>query len=154
MPVVSAVFRKNLVMMVSIITISPRSRRRPHSQKYAKYPRFVQSVGFIRISMPDLIVMYTAGYMRQHPGIHLHASNPMEVAYAAKKSQLSTREVLIAMKKAGLGSMCGTAAEILVDTVRKKICAAKDFNGRVGAHYQGSACYGHSDYCDDHVWSL
>jgi len=59
------------------------------------------------------------------PGIHLHASNPMEVAYAAKKSQLSTYEVLVAMKKAGLGSMCGTAAEILVDSVRKKICPQK-----------------------------
>ncbi|MDD1696693.1 MAG: 7,8-didemethyl-8-hydroxy-5-deazariboflavin synthase subunit CofH, partial [Methanoregula sp.] len=57
------------------------------------------------------------------PGVHLHASNPMEVAYAAKKSNKSTLEVLSAMKEAGLGSMCGTAAEILVDSVRKKICA-------------------------------
>ena len=59
------------------------------------------------------------------PGIHLHASNPMEVAYAAKKSHMSTEEVLTVMKEAGLGSMCGTAAEILVDAVRKKICAQK-----------------------------
>jgi FO synthase subunit 2 len=49
----------------------------------------------------------------------------MEVAYAAKKSGMSTREVLIAMKGAGLGSMCGTAAEILVDSVRKTICKEK-----------------------------
>jgi len=59
------------------------------------------------------------------PGVHLHASNPMEVAYAARKSHMSTLEVLTAMKAAGLGSMCGTAAEILVDAVRKKICAQK-----------------------------
>jgi len=59
------------------------------------------------------------------PGVHLHAGNPMEVAYAAKKSHMSTHEVLSAMKAAGLGSMCGTAAEILVDSVRKKICAQK-----------------------------
>jgi FO synthase subunit 2 len=59
------------------------------------------------------------------PGVHLHASNPMEVAYAAKKSHLSTHEVLVTMKEAGLGSMCGTAAEILVDAVRKKICTQK-----------------------------
>lgn len=59
------------------------------------------------------------------PGVHLHASNPMEVAYAARKSHMSTREVLTEMKEAGLGSMCGTAAEILVDDVRKKICAQK-----------------------------
>ena len=59
------------------------------------------------------------------PGIHLHASNPMEVAYAARKSGMSTSDVLKAMKAAGLGSMCGTAAEILVDSVRDRICAQK-----------------------------
>ena len=59
------------------------------------------------------------------PGVHLHASNPMEVAYAAKKSHMTTKEVLTAMKGAGLASMCGTAAEILVDPVRKQICPQK-----------------------------
>jgi len=59
------------------------------------------------------------------PGVHLHASNPMEVAYAAKMSGMSTREVMIAMQGAGLGSMCGTAAEILVDSVRDTICREK-----------------------------
>ena len=59
------------------------------------------------------------------PGIHLHAGNPMEVAYAAKKSGMSTKEVLVSMKEAGLGSMCGTAAEILVDSVRDTICREK-----------------------------
>jgi 5-amino-6-(D-ribitylamino)uracil---L-tyrosine 4-hydroxyphenyl transferase len=59
------------------------------------------------------------------PGVHLHASNPMEVAYAAKRSNMSTRDVMLAMKEAGLGSMCGTAAEILVDSVRDTICPEK-----------------------------
>jgi len=59
------------------------------------------------------------------PGVHLHASNPMEVAYAAKKSGISTKEVLRMMKAAGLASMCGTAAEILVDPVREQICPQK-----------------------------
>jgi 5-amino-6-(D-ribitylamino)uracil---L-tyrosine 4-hydroxyphenyl transferase len=59
------------------------------------------------------------------PGVHLHACNPMEVAYAAKKSRLSTVEVMEMMREAGLGSMCGTAAEILVDSVRDKICRQK-----------------------------
>jgi 5-amino-6-(D-ribitylamino)uracil---L-tyrosine 4-hydroxyphenyl transferase len=71
---------------------------------------------------------YTEVYRWIHeaaPGIHLHASNPMEVAYAAKKSRMSTAEVIEAMKEAGLNSMCGTAAEILVDDVRKKICKEK-----------------------------
>jgi len=59
------------------------------------------------------------------PGVHLHAGNPMEVAYAAHKSHMRTVEVLDAMKAAGLGSMCGTAAEILVDDVRHTICREK-----------------------------
>lgn len=59
------------------------------------------------------------------PGLHIHASNPMEVAYAAEKSGCSTVEVLEAMKSHGLGSLCGTAAEILDDRVRRVICPQK-----------------------------
>jgi len=59
------------------------------------------------------------------PGVHIHASNPMEIAYAARQSDLSTREVLIMMQAAGLGTLCGTAAEILVDEIRRTICPEK-----------------------------
>ncbi|HUK38375.1 MAG TPA: 5-amino-6-(D-ribitylamino)uracil--L-tyrosine 4-hydroxyphenyl transferase CofH [Methanomicrobiales archaeon] len=59
------------------------------------------------------------------PGIHLHASNPMEVAYGAGKSGITTAEMAGRLKEAGLGSMCGTAAEILVDGVRSVICPGK-----------------------------
>jgi len=38
---------------------------------------------------------------------------------------MTTKEVLVAMKAAGLASMCGTAAEILVDPIREKICPQK-----------------------------
>jgi FO synthase subunit 2 len=59
------------------------------------------------------------------PGIHVHASNPMEVAYGARKSGISTGTMLESLKRAGLGSLCGTAAEILVDEVREVICPQK-----------------------------
>jgi FO synthase subunit 2 len=59
------------------------------------------------------------------PDIHIHASNPMEVAYGARQSGISTREVLARLKQAGLSSLCGTAAEILVDPVRDVICPGK-----------------------------
>lgn len=59
------------------------------------------------------------------PDVHIHASNPMEVAYAAKKSGIPTKEVLLLMKSAGLRSLCGTAAEILVDDIRSVICPQK-----------------------------
>ncbi len=59
------------------------------------------------------------------PGVHIHAFSPDEVAHASDKDEISTKEVLFRMKKAGLGSLQGTAAEILVDSVRKIICPNK-----------------------------
>jgi FO synthase subunit 2 len=59
------------------------------------------------------------------PGVHIHASNPMEVAYGARQSGISTREMIRRLQDAGLNSMCGTAAEILVDEVRAFICPGK-----------------------------
>jgi FO synthase subunit 2 len=98
------------------------------------------------------------------PGIHLHASNPMEVAYAAKKSNMSTHEVLMDMKAAGLGSMCGTAAEILVDAVRKKICAQKVSTDEwvriireahaLGIPTTATIMYGHCETDEDRVHHL
>jgi FO synthase subunit 2 len=59
------------------------------------------------------------------PHIHLHAFSPDEVAHAASVSNLSSAGVLTRLKAAGLGSLQGTAAEILVDPVRKVICPGK-----------------------------
>jgi len=59
------------------------------------------------------------------PGVHLHAFSPDEVAHASGRSGITTIEVLERMKKAGLGSLQGTAAEILVDDVRSVICPNK-----------------------------
>ncbi|MHA1733559.1 MAG: 5-amino-6-(D-ribitylamino)uracil--L-tyrosine 4-hydroxyphenyl transferase CofH [Promethearchaeota archaeon] len=57
--------------------------------------------------------------------IHMHAFSPEEIHFAALQSESSYREVLSALKRAGLGSIPGTAAEILVDDVRAKICPEK-----------------------------
>jgi len=59
------------------------------------------------------------------PEVHIHAFSPDEVSYAASMSGLSTREVLSGMRRAGLNSLQGTAAEILVDEVRRIICPQK-----------------------------
>jgi FO synthase subunit 2 len=59
------------------------------------------------------------------PATHIHASNPMEVAYGAGRSGITTTEMLARLRAAGLGSLCGTAAEILVDPVRAVICPDK-----------------------------
>ena len=62
----------------------------------------------------------------EFPAIHLHAYSPMEVWYAAGGGDgVSVSDALAALKEAGLDTMPGTAAEILVDEVRTKICPDK-----------------------------
>jgi FO synthase len=52
------------------------------------------------------------------PGIHVHAFSPMEILNGATKLGVSFREFLAACKDHGLGTIPGTAAEILDDGVR------------------------------------
>jgi FO synthase subunit 2 len=55
------------------------------------------------------------------PDLHLHAFSPEEVKHGARKLGWSFRDYLAALKDAGLGSLPGTSAEILVDEVRRAI---------------------------------
>lgn len=59
------------------------------------------------------------------PYIHIHAFSPQEVFYMSKFYGTSIEETLIELKNAGLDSIPGTAAEILVDDIRKIICPNK-----------------------------
>ncbi|MEY2831861.1 MAG: hypothetical protein RLZZ574_1119, partial [Cyanobacteriota bacterium] len=59
------------------------------------------------------------------PQLHLHAFSPQEIQFIAREDGLSYEQVLLAFKEAGLGSMPGTAAEVLDDRVRKIICPEK-----------------------------
>jgi 7,8-didemethyl-8-hydroxy-5-deazariboflavin synthase CofH subunit len=55
------------------------------------------------------------------PGIHLHSFSPEEVLYGAVRSRMTIREHLRELQSAGLGSLPGTAAEILDDDLRNRI---------------------------------
>jgi len=59
------------------------------------------------------------------PKVHIHAFSPDEVVFAAKKLKCPTTDVLARLKAEGLGTIQGTAAEILVDSVREVICPRK-----------------------------
>ena len=59
------------------------------------------------------------------PNIHNHAFSPQEVFYMSKLYENSIEDTLKELKNAGLDSIPGTAAEILVDNVRKIICPNK-----------------------------
>ena len=75
-------------------------------------------------SLPFYLDLVTE--LKSHfPQLHLHAFSPQEIQFIAREDNISYEKVLIALKEAGLGSMPGTAAEILDDRVRKIICPEK-----------------------------
>ena len=61
------------------------------------------------------------------PTLHIHGFSPEEVLYGATLSGVSIRDYLSALKEAGVGSLPGTSAEVLVDEVRQQISP-----GRIG----------------------
>lgn len=59
------------------------------------------------------------------PGMHVHAFSPLEVWQGAHTLGMPLAEYLSALREAGLGTLPGTAAEILDDEVREVLCADK-----------------------------
>jgi 5-amino-6-(D-ribitylamino)uracil---L-tyrosine 4-hydroxyphenyl transferase len=59
------------------------------------------------------------------PETHIHAFSPMEIANGVEKTRMPLREYLAVLKEAGLGSIPGTAAEILDDDVRSRLSPNK-----------------------------
>lgn len=59
------------------------------------------------------------------PGIHVHAFSPLEIKQGAESSGWTVEAFLRRLMDAGLGSLPGTAAEILDDDVRSLLCPDK-----------------------------
>jgi cyclic dehypoxanthinyl futalosine synthase len=78
---------------------------------------------------PDLgLDFYTNTFRRikqEFPTLKIHALGPPEVAHICKLEKMSHRAVLTALKEAGLDSLPGAGAEILVDRVRRLISKGK-----------------------------
>ncbi|WP_457567362.1 cyclic dehypoxanthinyl futalosine synthase [Desulfurobacterium sp.] len=62
---------------------------------------------------------------KEFPAIHIHGFSAPEILHIAKVSNLSIEEVIERLKTAGLGSIPGGGAEILVDKVRNQIAPNK-----------------------------
>ncbi len=92
---------------------------------------------------------------RRCPDLHIHAFSPMEVMNGASRTGLPVREWLVRAREAGVGSLPGTAAEILDDDVRwvltkGKLPAAAWIEVITTAHELGipttaTMMYGHVD---------
>ena len=89
------------------------------------------------------------------PKIHIHAYSPFEIWYGAKKMKLSYSDFLEDLKECGLGSMPGTAAEILDKQIREKLTKNKLSTARwveiiktahsLGIPSTATIMYGHID---------
>ncbi|MGB6553812.1 MAG: CofH family radical SAM protein, partial [Candidatus Binataceae bacterium] len=87
------------------------------------------------------------------PAIHVHAFSPMEIMYGAKRTRMEYSEYIEMLRDHGLGSIPGTAAEILDDSVReilshKKVDVAAWVDIITSAHAAGvpttsTVMYGH-----------
>jgi len=98
------------------------------------------------------------------PRMHLHAYSPMEVLHMSRGSGVAVEDALQDLKKSGLGSMPGTAAEILVDSVREKICPEKLSSSewceivctahRMGIPSTSTILYGHLETLEERLEHL
>ncbi len=90
------------------------------------------------------------------PGMHVHAYSPMEIVTAASKAGVSLKEWLTDLREAGLGTIPGTAAEILDDDVRWVLTKGKlptatwvdvvTTAHQVGIRSSSTMMYGHVDH--------
>ncbi len=78
---------------------------------------------------PALGLSYYTGLFKElkslYPNLKLHTLGPPEVAHITKLEKSTHREVLMALKAAGLDSLPGPGAEILTDRVRRLISKGK-----------------------------
>jgi cyclic dehypoxanthinyl futalosine synthase len=78
---------------------------------------------------PDLGIDYYEHMLklikRHYPQIHIHSLSPPEIVHISRTSGLSLVETLERLRDAGLDSLPGGGAEILVDSVRKAVSPRK-----------------------------
>jgi len=90
---------------------------------------------------------------REFPELHIHAYSPEEIDFGHKKSGMPLREYLTWLKDAGLGTIPGTAAEILDDEIRARVAPRRLMTKRwqeivraahsVGLRSSATIMYGH-----------
>jgi FO synthase subunit 2 len=99
--------------------------------------------------------------IKSHFDVHIHAYSPMEIYHMARNSGMTEAEVLKELKKAGLDSIPGTAAEILDDAIREVICPRKirteewveiiKTAHRLGIPSTATIMYGHIESLEDRI---
>lgn len=103
-------------------------------------------------------------WMKSEYKLGLHALSPEEILHLARLENLSVRQVLERLHAAGLDSVPGGGAEILVDRVRRKIakakCTSSEWLGvmrtahQMGLRSSGTMMYGTVDTVEDRIQHL
>ena len=117
---------------------------------------------------PELKIDYYEGLLQHikqnYPSIWIHALSAPEIQYIAKISGLTLEQTLMKLKAAGLDSVPGAGAEILVDRVRREISIGKcdtqawlevhRTSHKVGLPTTATMMYGHVETIEDRVQHL
>jgi cyclic dehypoxanthinyl futalosine synthase len=116
---------------------------------------------------PDLGIEYYEDLFRsikERYRIHLHVLSPPEIQHIARRSKLSIPQTLTRLRDAGLDSIPGGGAEILVDRVREVIAPKKTKSAewlgvmrdahRLGVSSTATMMYGHVETLEDRVEHL
>lgn len=98
------------------------------------------------------------------PTVNVHGFSPPEIYHFTKVNKLSVREVLERLKAAGMGSLPGGGAEILVDRVRKEITRGKVLTDdwlnvmrvwhELGGHSSATMMFGHVETLEERIEHL
>jgi len=90
------------------------------------------------------------------PQMHIHAFSPLEIRHGAASLGMEVGPYLARLKEAGLGTLPGTAAEILDDEVRSRLCPDKlrthewlaivEAAHRVGLRTTATIMFGHMEH--------
>ncbi len=116
---------------------------------------------------PDLPITWYEDlfrWMKAEYKLGLHALSPEEILHLARLESLTVRQVLERLHAAGLDSVPGGGAEILVDRVRRKIaktkCTSAEWLGvmrtahQMGLRSSGTMMYGTVDTAEDRIQHL
>jgi cyclic dehypoxanthinyl futalosine synthase len=116
---------------------------------------------------PDLGIEYYEDLFRsikERYRVHLHVLSPPEIQHIARRSKLSIPQTLTRLRDAGLDSIPGGGAEILVDRVRDIIAPKKTKSAewlgvmrdahRLGVSSTATMMYGHVETLEDRVEHL
>lgn len=101
---------------------------------------------------------------REFPGVNLKAFTAVEICHFAKLSKRSVKDVLLDLKSAGLDALPGGGAELLGETIRKKICGKKESGAewlevhreahRMGIPTNATMLFGHIEKLEDRIEHL